>query len=34
MSVLTVADTHPTNQLCYRLLREHVADHAIGLALM
>jgi len=31
--VLTVADPHSTNQPRYRLLREHVADHAVCLAL-
>ena len=32
--MFTVSDTHPTKQSRYRLLREHVADHAIGLTLI
>jgi hypothetical protein len=32
--VLTVADPHSANQPRYRILREHVADHAVCLALI
>jgi hypothetical protein len=32
--MFTVSNTHPANQSRYRLLRKHVADHAIGLTLI
>jgi hypothetical protein len=33
-SLLTVTDSHPTDQSHYRVLREDVADHPIRLALI
>jgi hypothetical protein len=32
--IFTVSNTHPTNQSRNRLLREHVANHAVGLTLI
>jgi hypothetical protein len=32
--MLTMSDTHPANQSRYGVLSEHVADHAISLALV
>jgi hypothetical protein len=34
IKMLTMSDPHPSNQSRYCVLREHVADHAIGLALV